>query len=101
MAKKTFKIGEYCRGGVITVETKGKRIDVIAKDWDFSAGSNKGSSQVNAKEWNRLTVQGDQTDARWDVNLFLNNLTTSYWADKILKWVEGPAKFSFKNEMDW
>ena len=56
MATKTFKIGEYCKGGVITVETTAKKVAVIAKDWDFSAGSKKGSNQSNAKEWNRLEV---------------------------------------------
>jgi hypothetical protein len=45
MAKKTktWKIGERCKGGIITVEISGNQVDVIAKDWDTSAGWNKGS----------------------------------------------------------
>ena len=31
MATKTFKIGEYCKGGVITVETTAKKVTIIAK----------------------------------------------------------------------
>jgi hypothetical protein len=32
MAKKTFKIGEVCRGGVITVETTAKTVTIISKE---------------------------------------------------------------------
>ena len=56
MATKTFKIGEYCKGGIITVEIKGKVISVIGKEWDYSKGSRKSSNQSNAKEWCRGTV---------------------------------------------
>ena len=87
MAKKTFKIGEYAKGGVITAEVKGKKVIAIGKDWDFNAGSNKGSSQKNAKEWTRCEVNADSSNARNDLEDFLNDLTTSYWADNILKWI--------------
>lgn len=41
MATKTFKIGEYCKGGIITVETKGSTVHIIAKEWDYSQGTRK------------------------------------------------------------
>jgi hypothetical protein len=88
MAKKTFKIGEYCKGGVITVEITGKKIAVIGKDWDTSAGWTKGSSQVNAKEWTRLEVQATENDVFWSLKGFLEDLTTSWWSDNIINWIE-------------
>ncbi len=45
MATKTFKIGEYCKGGIITVETKGSIVHIIAKEWDMSQGTRKNSNQ--------------------------------------------------------
>ena len=38
MATKTFKIGEYAKGGIITVETTTRTVVVIGKDWDMSQG---------------------------------------------------------------
>ncbi len=88
MAKKTFKIGERCKGGIITAEVKGKTISVIAKDWDFSAGSNKGSNQSNAKEFDRETNQADGDDTHRNIMNFLNDLTSCYYADKVMEWIE-------------
>ena len=31
MAKKTWKLGEVCRGGVITIETTKTQVKIIAK----------------------------------------------------------------------
>ena len=95
MATKTFKIGEYCRGGVITVETTKTQVKVIAKEWDFSKGSSKGSDQSGAKEWNRLEVDLTDSGAERKVDFFLNELTTSYYSGEIIKWIE--TKLTFKN----
>ena len=102
MAKKTktWKIGEYCKGGIITVEITGKIITVIGKEWDTSAGWNKGSNQSNAKEWTRGTVLASEGwEGRRKVDAFLNDLTTSYYSDEILKWIESQVKF--ESIMDW
>ena len=88
MAKKTWKLGEVCRGGIITVETKGNKITVIGKDWDYSKGSNRGSDQSGAKEWTRLEVDGEERDADRQLTLFLQDLTTSYHTGEIMKWIE-------------
>jgi len=32
MASKTFKIGEYCKGGVITVEASAKKVTIILNE---------------------------------------------------------------------
>ena len=88
MATKTWKLGEVCRGGVITIETTKTQVKVIAKEWDTSKGFNKGSDQSQAKEWNRLEVNIAEKDSRSKIEWFLFDLTTSYWADEILKWIE-------------
>ena len=99
MATKTWKLGEVCRGGVITVETKKNEVTVIAKEWDFSQGSRKGSNQSNAKEWNRLEVDVEQTNADRKLSFFLGDLTTSYHADNIMKWIESKVKLN--KQMFW
>ena len=99
MAKKTFKIGESCKGGIITVETKGNIVDVIAKDWDFSQGSKKGSNQSNAKEFDRVTVNLIRDDADRDMLRFLQDLTSSYYACMVMKWIE--EKTELKRSILW
>lgn len=95
MATKTFKIGEYCRGGVITIETTKTQVKVIAKEWDYSKGSNKGSDQSGAKEWNRLEISLSDSGAERKVDDFLQDLTTSYYAGEVLDWIK--TKVTFKN----
>jgi len=99
MAKKTWKLGEVCRGGIITVETKGNKVAVIGKDWDFAKGSNRSSDQSGAKEWTRLEVDAELNDADRTLTEFLHDLTTSYHADNIMKWIESNTKL--KKRMFW
>ena len=89
MAKhtKTWKLGEVCQGGVITVEIQGKVITVIGKEWDNAAGYKKSSNQSNAKEFTRGTITPHK-DAWRKLFMFISDLTTSYWADEIIKWIE-------------
>ena len=97
MAKhtKTWKLGEVCQGGVITVEIVGKVITVIGKEWDIAAGYKKSSNQSNAKEFTRGTIT-PHNDAMFKLFMFLSDLTTSYWADEIIKWIE--SKVELKKE---
>ena len=94
MAKysKTFKIGEVCQGGVITVEISGDDIAVIAKEWDFSAGSTRGSSQKNAKEFNRATFNTKWGNVEYSIFDYLCELSTSYWSDEIMKWIKSKVQ---------
>jgi len=87
-ATKTFKIGEYAKGGVITANVNGNKLTIIAKDWDFTAGSNKGSNQSNAKEFDRETVDCKVQGTERSIDDFLNDLTTSYYAGTILDWAK-------------
>jgi len=89
MATKTWKLGEICRGGIITVETKGNKVAIIGKDWDFSQGSRKSSNQTNAKEWTRCEFDTvDTAGAYRNAFNFLHDLTHSWAAEEILKWIE-------------
>lgn len=101
MAKstKTWKIGEYARGGVITVEITGKIIVVIGKDWDTSKGYSKGSDQSKAKEFTRGTIEATDRNCYNKLFMFLTDLTTSYYADKIIEWIKSKVKLG--SEFDW
>ena len=89
MAKKTktWKIGEYCKGGIITVEITGKVIQVIGKEWDMSTGTRRSSDQSKAKEWTRGTVTADENDAHRKLYNFLSDLTTHYYAEQVIDWI--------------
>ena len=91
-ATKTWKLGEVAQGGVITVEVKDKQITVIGKEWDFSTGSRKSSNQSNAKEFTRKTFNADAENVHRELADFLCDLTTSYWADEITKWIVSKVK---------
>jgi hypothetical protein len=87
-SSKTFKIGEYCQGGVITVEITGKVIVVIGKEWDYSKGSNKSSDQSGAVEFTRGTIESTDTDSYRKLFMFLTDLTTSYYAEQVIDWIK-------------
>ena len=93
MATKTFKIGESCRGGVITVEITGKVIVVIGKEWDYSKGTRRSSDQSNAKEFTRGTAVATDRDVERKLDNFLCDLTTSYYTSVILDWIKTKTKF--------
>lgn len=94
MATKTWKIGEYAKGGIITVETTSTKVIVIAKDWDFSTGSRRSSDQSNAKEFNRKSVVATDNGSKRAVLEFLEDLTTSYYAGQIMEWINTKIKLS-------
>lgn len=85
---KTWKLGEVAQGGVITVEIQGNSIAVIGKEWDYSKGSNKGSDQSGAKEFRRKVIATDDGGAYYKLSQELCELTTSYYADEIIKWIK-------------
>jgi hypothetical protein len=91
-ATKTWKLGEVAQGGVITAEVNGKVITIIGKEWDTSTGYKKSSNQSNAKEFTRHSVLANEQDAQWKLFNFLSDLSTSYWADEIIKWVKTKVK---------
>jgi hypothetical protein len=92
MTSKTFKIGEYCKGGIITVEITGKIITVIGKEWDYSTGTRRSSDQSKAEEFTRGTADATDSNVRRKLSEFINDLTTSYYTDQIIKWIESKVK---------
>lgn len=94
MHTKTFKIGEYAKGGVITVEIVGKVVSVVGKEWDFSTGSRRSSNQSNAKEFTRGTVLTTDREAYRKLYDFLSDLTTHYYTEEILKWIQSKVKLN-------
>jgi hypothetical protein len=96
MPTKTWKLGEVCNGGIITVETKGNIVTIIGKSWDFSKGTRKSSDQSNAKEFCRLETDTELNNADRCMCEYLNDLTTSYWTGEIMKWIESKVKLNKK-----
>lgn len=90
MATKSWKLGEVCQGGIITVETNPNTVTIIGKEWDHSTGDKKSSNQSGAKEFCRkqFDVSHSPSSAEFDMEDELNRLTTSYHADQILKWIK-------------
>jgi|GEM_PF-1427352 len=99
MAQKTFKIGECCRGGVLTAIATENKVTIIGKEWDYSAGSRKSSNQSNAKEFTRIEVQTSNSSARRELDNWLNDMTSCYYADQVLEWVE--TQTTFKPSFGW
>ena len=87
MHTKTFKIGECCQGGIITVEIQGKNISIIGKEWDETKGFKKSSDQSKAKEFTRSTVTTDEYYAYNKIEAILLNLANHYWASIISEWI--------------
>jgi len=96
MAKhtKTWKLGEVAKGGVITVTVTEKEILVQGKEWDYSKGSRRGSDQSNAKEFTRQTFNIESRNVERELADFLCDLTTSYWAGEITKWIKTKVKIN-------
>jgi len=96
MKSKTFKIGECCQGGIITVEIHKSKVSIIGKEWDYSKGSNRGSDQSGAKEFTRMEFALPTKESRdmygpmdqRDMYEFLTELTTSYYAEEVLKFIK-------------
>ena len=96
---KTWKIGEYAKGGVITIEITGKVIVVICKEWDFSTGSRRSSDQSNAQELYRGTCTTEDDDVERKLLNFLCDMTTSYYADQLIKWIK--TKVELPRSLRW
>lgn len=99
MATKTWKIGEYCQGGIITVETKSNNVAIIGKEWDLSQGTRRSSNQKNAKEFTRLELNAEDEDFDRAACAFLMDLTTSYYADQVMGWIS--SKVNVNKQLFW
>ena len=80
MATKTFKIGEYCQGGIITAVATEKKVTIIGKEWETQ------------EEFTRLEVDPNNEFSFRRMDEFLCDLTTNYYACKVIEWVESKVK---------
>jgi len=96
MATKTWKIGEYARGGIITAIATKDKVTIIGKDWDISKGYNRGSNQSGAKEFDRFEINPTERESYNKLYMYLSDLTTHYYADTILEWIETKTDLTFR-----
>ena len=82
-ATKTFKIGEYAMGGIIQVKVTGKIIQVFVKEWNTNETLRTGTTSTEDEG-----VERKLSD-------FLNDVTTSYYADKVMKWIKEKTGLKF------
>ncbi len=94
MATKTFKIGEYASGGIITAETSKTSVTIINKEWDYSKGTNRSSDQSNAKELHRIEVGIQDAESERKLTNYLNDITTHYYSEQVMDWVRSKVKLS-------
>lgn len=78
--RKTFKIGEYCVGGIIHVKTSsdGNSVGIVNSDFNTNA-------QMGVKVF-RFPLD------LFNIEVYLNDLTSSYYASKIMDWIKGNIK---------
>ena len=88
MATKTFNIGEYAIGGRIKVDISNNAIAIKALDWNTkSIVMESGFDKIN--DWQGSYYSGRQIDN------FLNDLTSSYYADKIMDWIKSNVEVKY------
>ena len=80
MATKSFRIGECAVGGIIKVDITGKVVEIKALDWNTKKAVSTGSAMSDYNNFERK------------VDEYLNDLTTSYYAGKVLDWIKSKIK---------
>lgn len=88
MISKTWAIGEYCKNGVISVEVHSTYVKIINREWDNSKGTTRDSDQSNAKVVEQRIYPLNLPNIFQRITQFLEDLTTPYYADKIVKWLQ-------------
>jgi len=88
MGTRTFKIGECCKGGIITVEIS--NIGTITVIEGYSRSSN----QTNAKEFTRKYFDSDDRSCKQKLFMFLTDLTTAYYANKIIDYIKSKVNLN-------
>lgn len=81
MATKQFKIGEYAIGGIIKVVVTNTMITIQALDY-------------NSKSVVRSSVYPMTETSYWNMKDFLNELTSSYYADVVMEYIEEKSNLS-------
>jgi len=90
---KTFKIGEYCKGGIIQVKISKTRLHIINLDYFTKEIIEKRTYKTNNKPnlssyTNTLKNHYSNTYLE-SVYRFISSLTTPYYTDTIIKYIKG------------
>lgn len=83
MAKKTFKIGECAIGGIIQVCTTSESVSIDALDWNSKQKIMGREFQVRSSNFTN------------EMDNYLNELTSSYYADKVTDFIKENVKFIY------
>ena len=83
MATKTFRIGEYAIGGIIQVRTTSDTINIDALDWNSK-------QKIMGREF-----QVRSMNVTNEIDNYLNELTSSYYADKVFDFIKEKVNFNF------
>jgi len=75
MATKSFKIGEYAIGGIIKVNVDLTTITIQALDYYSKAVVSENTYDL-------------EDESYWSINDYLNELTSSYHAEKVMEYIE-------------
>jgi len=73
MKTKTFKIGEYCIGGIIKVIIKKNTVNLLCLDYYTK-------KEIHNENFNINDI--------YSISDFLNVLTTYYYSDKIINYIK-------------
>jgi len=90
MATKTFKIGEYAKGGTIKVTTTKNTINISVINM-FGNGEEIDSHQETITEHD--FIKCDSIERR--ISNFLHDITTSYYSGKIMAWIKDKTGLKF------
>lgn len=82
-ANKSFKIGEWAVGGIINVQLTGKVVVIKALDYTTKTLIKAGSTTTDTPGFERM------------IDNYLNELTSHYYAEKIMKWITEKTGIKF------
>jgi hypothetical protein len=89
MATKQFKIGEYAVGGIIKVTTNGNCISIQSVDY------------YSKEVIGNYEFDSASNNAEREVDNLLNELTSSYYSDLVMKWIKEHVRFNEKGWHSW
>jgi hypothetical protein len=103
MKQKQFKIGEklkdlvingglknqYALGGIIEVKIQGRLIMIQCK--------NSFTGECVEQAGSSASVTTDELDLKFKLDMFLNDMTSSYHAEKIIEWIDENSNKAISN----
>ena len=91
MATKTFKIGEYAKGGIIKVSTTKDKIIISVIDMFGDEGEI--AKQTSIYNEHDVSIHCYTLERR--VSDFLGEITTCYYREKVMKWIKEKTGVKF------